>query len=191
MPLTSTHRSSGDLRADRRYEYARAAFDESDSRLGTIWRGRLIRLGPYRACSRPCWARGGPTGGGGEEAVDALRQALTLGNPARRAARILRGRARRVPDEARRTHMGWLCTRVVGRLRSEFDIPPDRRPLAYSRPGASCRCAPPGSPAAIRRYRLGPLTLIRLRHWAREARALELTWASALPSRASISRRSC
>jgi len=46
MPQTTTVRSSGDFRADRRYEYARAAFEERDFEAAADLARQVIELTP-------------------------------------------------------------------------------------------------------------------------------------------------
>jgi predicted TPR repeat methyltransferase len=78
MPLTSTHRSSGDLLADRRYEYARAAFDEKDFEAAADLARQVLELAPDFAAAHALLGRAVAERGGREEAVGALRRALEL-----------------------------------------------------------------------------------------------------------------
>jgi predicted TPR repeat methyltransferase len=78
MPSTSTHRSSGDLRADRRYEYARAAFDEKDFEAAADLARQVLELAPDFAAAHALLGRAVAEQGGREEAVGALRKALDL-----------------------------------------------------------------------------------------------------------------
>lgn len=78
MPPTITHRSSGDLRADRRYEYARAAFDEKDFAAAADLARQVLELAPDFTAAHALLGRAVAEQGGREEAVDALRRALEL-----------------------------------------------------------------------------------------------------------------
>jgi predicted TPR repeat methyltransferase len=77
MPLNST-RSSGDLLADRRYEYARAAFDEKDFEAAADLARQVLELAPHFAAAYALLGRAATELGLREEAVNALRQALAL-----------------------------------------------------------------------------------------------------------------
>jgi predicted TPR repeat methyltransferase len=78
MPLTSTFRSSGDLLADRRYEYASAAFDERDFEAAADLARQTLELAPNFAAAHALLGRAAAEQGSREEAVGALRQALAL-----------------------------------------------------------------------------------------------------------------
>jgi predicted TPR repeat methyltransferase len=78
MPLTSTHRSSGDLRADHRYEYARAAFDEKDFEAAADLARQVLEIAPTFAAAHALLGRAAAEQGLREEAVSALRRALEL-----------------------------------------------------------------------------------------------------------------
>lgn len=78
MPLTSTLRSSGDILADRRYEYARAAFEEGDFEAAADLARQVLELAPGFAAAHALLGRAAAERGAGEEAVAALRQALAL-----------------------------------------------------------------------------------------------------------------
>ena len=78
MPLHSTVRSSGDYLADRRYEYARAAFDEGDLEAAADLARQALELAPAFAPAHALLGRALSAQGAGVEAVEALRQALTL-----------------------------------------------------------------------------------------------------------------
>ncbi|GEO16823.1 class I SAM-dependent DNA methyltransferase [Microvirga aerophila] len=78
MPLTSTHRSSGDLNADRRYEYARASFDEKDFEAAADLARQVLEIAPDFAAAHALLGRAAAEQGSREEAVDALRKALEL-----------------------------------------------------------------------------------------------------------------
>ena len=78
MPQTSTVRSSGDFRADRRYEYARAAFDERDFEAAADLARQVIELAPDFAPAHVMLGRSAAELELREEAVTALRRALAL-----------------------------------------------------------------------------------------------------------------
>ncbi|MFL5022744.1 MAG: tetratricopeptide repeat protein, partial [Microvirga sp.] len=75
MPQIATPRSSGDFRADRRYEYARAAFDERDFEAAADLARQVLELAPGFAAAHALLGRSLAEQGAREEAVDALRQA--------------------------------------------------------------------------------------------------------------------
>jgi predicted TPR repeat methyltransferase len=78
MPPTSTARSSGDVRADRRYEYARAAFDERGFEAAADLARQVLELAPDFAAAHAMLGRSLAELGAREGAVNALRQALAL-----------------------------------------------------------------------------------------------------------------
>jgi predicted TPR repeat methyltransferase len=78
MPLTSTFRSSGDLLADRRYEYASAAFDEKDFEAAADLARQVLELAPGFAAAHALLGRSSAELGLREEAVSALSRALEL-----------------------------------------------------------------------------------------------------------------
>jgi predicted TPR repeat methyltransferase len=78
MPPTTTHRSSGDLRADRRYEYARAAYDEKDFAAAADLARQVLELAPDFAAAHALLGRSVAEQGDMEEAASALRRALEL-----------------------------------------------------------------------------------------------------------------
>ncbi len=78
MSSTSSVRSSGDFRADRRYEYARAAFDERDFEAAADLARQVLELAPDFAAAHAMLGRSLAEMGSREEAVSALRQALAL-----------------------------------------------------------------------------------------------------------------
>ena len=71
-------RSSGDFRADRRYEYARAAFDERDFEAAADLARQVIELTPGFAPAHAMLGRSAAELGLRDEAVTALRQAVAL-----------------------------------------------------------------------------------------------------------------
>src|SRR5215218_8533465 len=78
MPLHSSVRSSGDVRADRRYEYARAAFDEGSFEAAADLARQVLELAPAFAPAHALLGRASAELGAGVQAVEALRQALSL-----------------------------------------------------------------------------------------------------------------
>ncbi len=78
MPLTSTFRSSGDLIADRRYDYANAAFEEKDFEAAADLARQVIELVPDFAPAQALLGRSAAELGLREEAVSALNRALEL-----------------------------------------------------------------------------------------------------------------
>lgn len=78
MALTATLRSSGDLMADRRYEYARAAFDEKDFEAAVDLARQVLELAPNFAPAHALLGRSLMEQGARDAAADALRQALKL-----------------------------------------------------------------------------------------------------------------
>ncbi|MBB3019242.1 putative TPR repeat methyltransferase [Microvirga lupini] len=78
MPQTQTARSTGDFRADRRYEYARAAFDERDFAAAADLARQVLELAPDFAAAHAMLGRSLAELGTRDEAVEALRRALTL-----------------------------------------------------------------------------------------------------------------
>jgi len=78
MPLTSSFRSSGDVLADRRYEYASAAFDERDFEAAADLARQVLELAPDFAPAHALLGRAVAELERRDEAVKALRQALSL-----------------------------------------------------------------------------------------------------------------
>jgi predicted TPR repeat methyltransferase len=78
MSPASNVRSSGDFLADRRYEYARAAFDEGDFEAAADLARQVLELAPGFAAAHAMLGRSLSESGAREEAVNALRQALAL-----------------------------------------------------------------------------------------------------------------
>ncbi len=78
MPQTSTVRTSGDFRADRRYEYARSAFDEGDFEAAADLARQVIELAPDFAPAQAMLGRSAAELDLREEAIAALRRALAL-----------------------------------------------------------------------------------------------------------------
>jgi predicted TPR repeat methyltransferase len=76
--MSVTFRSSGDLLADRRYEYASAAFDERDYEAAADLARQVLELAPHFAAAHALLGRAAAGQGMRDEAIQALRQALTL-----------------------------------------------------------------------------------------------------------------
>ncbi|MBQ0822325.1 methyltransferase domain-containing protein [Microvirga sp. HBU67558] len=78
MPQTATVRSTGDFHADRRYEYARSAFDEGDFEAAADLARQVLELAPDFAPAQAMLGRSAAELGLADEAVNALRRALAL-----------------------------------------------------------------------------------------------------------------
>ncbi|MBM6592928.1 class I SAM-dependent DNA methyltransferase [Microvirga pudoricolor] len=78
MVSSSALRTSGDLIADRRYEYARGAFDERDFEATADLARQVLELVPFFAPAQALLGRSLMELGHREEAIEALRQALSL-----------------------------------------------------------------------------------------------------------------
>jgi len=78
MPLTITFRSSGDVLADRRYEYASAAFDDGDFAAAADLARQVLELVPDFAPARALLGRAVAELGLRDEAVRAFQRALEL-----------------------------------------------------------------------------------------------------------------
>src|SRR5690349_15021760 len=78
MPPIPGFRSSGDLLADRRYEYARAAFEEGDFAAAIDLAQQALELAPRFAAAQALLGRAKAASGDPEEAVAALSQALAI-----------------------------------------------------------------------------------------------------------------
>ncbi|EIM28733.1 class I SAM-dependent DNA methyltransferase [Microvirga lotononidis] len=78
MSSTSSVRSSGDFLADRRYEYARGAFDERDFAAAADLARQVLELAPDFAAAHAMLGRSLAELGAREEAVEALHRALAL-----------------------------------------------------------------------------------------------------------------
>ncbi|WP_262028286.1 class I SAM-dependent DNA methyltransferase [Microvirga sp. Mcv34] len=78
MSSPSTVRSSGDFLADRRYEYARGAFDERDFAAAADLARQVLELAPGFAAAHAMLGRSLAELGERKDAVDALRRALSL-----------------------------------------------------------------------------------------------------------------
>lgn len=76
MPLRANLRSTGDLRADRRYEYARGAFDEGDFATAADLARQVLELAPDFAPAYALLGRSEVRLGQGEAAISSLRRAL-------------------------------------------------------------------------------------------------------------------
>ncbi|PVE24838.1 SAM-dependent methyltransferase [Microvirga sp. KLBC 81] len=78
MPLTTSFRSSGDVLADRRYEYASAAFDEREFEAAADLARQVLELAPRFAPAHALLGRAAAKLGLQDEAAQALRRALEL-----------------------------------------------------------------------------------------------------------------
>ncbi len=78
MPPVPSFRSSGDILADRRYEYARAAFDEGDLAAASDLARQALELAPRFAAAHALLGRAEAASARPEAAVAALREALAL-----------------------------------------------------------------------------------------------------------------
>ncbi|NBJ12608.1 class I SAM-dependent DNA methyltransferase [Microvirga arsenatis] len=78
MLPASTVQSSGDLLADRRYEYARAAFEERDFEAAADLARQVLEIAPSFAPAQAMLGRSLVELGQRDEAAAALRQALAL-----------------------------------------------------------------------------------------------------------------
>lgn len=76
MMFSSTSRSSGDILADRRYEYARSAFEEKDFVAAADLARQVLELAPHFAAAHALLGRASAATGDRENALGALRQAL-------------------------------------------------------------------------------------------------------------------
>lgn len=78
MSPASTYRSSGDLLADRRYEYARGAFDEKDFEGAADLARQVLELAPDFAAAHALLGRASMELEQPQAAAEALRKALSL-----------------------------------------------------------------------------------------------------------------
>lgn len=78
MPLTPTFRSSGDLIADRRYDYASAAFEDRDFEAAADLARQVLELAPGFAAAHALLGRASAELGLRDEAVGALHKALEI-----------------------------------------------------------------------------------------------------------------
>jgi predicted TPR repeat methyltransferase len=100
MPPVASFRSSGDLRADRRYEYARAAFDEGDPAAAADLARQVLELAPHFAAAHALLGRALVAMGEGDAAVVPLQQALALEPDDALGVRLDLARLGRLPPEA-------------------------------------------------------------------------------------------
>jgi len=153
MPPTITHRSSGDLRADRRYEYARAAFDEKDFEAAADLARQVLELAPDFAAAHALLGRSAAEQGRPEEAVEALRKALQLEPEDALGVRIDLARLGALPpDEA-------MTGAYVRALFDEYAPSFDRhltKSLAYCGPELIADALRRACSRLIRPYRFGP-----------------------------------
>lgn len=78
MLLIPAFRSSGDIRTDRRYEYASAAFDEKDFEVAADLARQVLELAPRFAAAHALLGRAAAELGLRDEALRALNKALEL-----------------------------------------------------------------------------------------------------------------
>ncbi|MET0430241.1 MAG: tetratricopeptide repeat protein, partial [Microvirga sp.] len=78
MPPASTHRTSGDLSADRRYEYASGAFDDQDFEVASDLALQVLELVPDFAPAHALLGRALMASGHGKAAIASLRRALAI-----------------------------------------------------------------------------------------------------------------
>ena len=78
MSPVSTFRSSGDLLADRRYDYARGAFEEGDAVAAADLARQALELAPDFAAALALLGRAALRLGDQEEGIAALQRALAL-----------------------------------------------------------------------------------------------------------------
>jgi predicted TPR repeat methyltransferase len=78
MSPASTYRSSGDLLADRRYEYARGAFNQKDFEGAADLARQVLDLAPDFAAAHALLGRAAMGLGQPKAAAEALRKALSL-----------------------------------------------------------------------------------------------------------------
>ena len=99
MPPVS-FRTSGDLRADRRYEYARAAFDEGDHAAAADLGRQALELAPDFAAGHALLGRALLAAGQEQAAIASLEQALSLEPDDTLGVRVDLARLGRLPPEA-------------------------------------------------------------------------------------------
>lgn len=154
MPPTMTHRSSGDLRADRRYEYARAAFDEKDFEAAADLARQVLELAPDFAAAHALLGRSLAERGSREEAVAALRRVLDLEPDDTLGVRLDLARLGALPaDEA-------MTDAYVRALFDEYAPSFDRhltRSLAYRGPDLIADALRRSCTTLSRPYRFGPV----------------------------------
>jgi predicted TPR repeat methyltransferase len=78
MPPLASFRSSGDFLADRRFEYARAAFEDGDHGTAADLARQALELAPAFAAAHALLGRVQAALGNEAAAIDSLRQALVL-----------------------------------------------------------------------------------------------------------------
>ena len=153
MPLHSTVRSSGDYLADRRYEYARAAFDEGDFEAAADLARQVLERAPSFAPAHALLGRALAALGAEAQAVEALRQALALEPEDALGVRVDLARLGALPSDAAITD---------GYVRALFDdyAPKfDRhltRSLAYRGPDLIADALRRACSKRLRDFRFGP-----------------------------------
>ncbi|MBA1156052.1 class I SAM-dependent DNA methyltransferase [Microvirga mediterraneensis] len=153
MSPTSTVRSSGDFLADRRYEYARGAFDERDFEAAADLAQQVLELAPGFAAAHAMLGRSLAELGTREEAVDALRRALSLDPEDALGVRLDLARLGALtPDEA-------ITGGYVRALFDDYAPKFDRhltRSLAYRGPALIADALRRACSRQIRDFRFGP-----------------------------------
>ncbi|MBB4042101.1 putative TPR repeat methyltransferase [Microvirga flocculans] len=153
MPQTTTVRTSGDYLADRRYEYARAAFDERDFEAAADLARQVLELAPGFAAAHAMLGRSLAEMGRREEALEALRQALALEPGDELGVRIDLARLGALPpDEA-------MTDGYVRALFDDYAPKFDRhltKSLAYRGPELIADALRRACSKRIRDYRFGP-----------------------------------
>ena len=100
MPPVASFRSSGDLRADRRYEYARAAFEAGDPMAAADLARQVLEIAPHFAAAHALLGRALISLDEAEAAVVPLQQALALEPDDALGVRLDLARLGRLPAEA-------------------------------------------------------------------------------------------
>ncbi len=153
MPPASTTRTSGDFRADRRYEYARAAFDERDFEAAADLARQVLELAPDFAAAHAMLGRSLAEQGAREEAVSALREALALEPEDELGVRLdLAKLGALAPDEA-------ITDGYVRALFDDYAPKFDRhltKSLAYRGPELLADALRRACSKRLRDYRFGP-----------------------------------
>jgi len=153
MPLTVSFRSSGDVLADRRYDYASAAFDEGDFEAAVDLARQVLELAPDFAPAHALLGRAAAERGWREEAVRALQRALSLEPEDTLGVRLDLARLGAMPaDQAMTDH-------YVRALFDDYAPRFDRhltRNLAYRGPELIADALRRACSKRIRNYRFGP-----------------------------------
>ncbi len=154
MLLNSIVRTSGDILADRRYEYARAAFDEGDFEAAADLARQVLELVPAFAPAHAVLGRASAALGQQAGAVEALRQALALEPEDPMGVRVdLAKLGVLAPDEA-------ITTGYVRALFDDYAPRFDRhltKNLAYRGPELIADALRRACSKRIRDFRFGPV----------------------------------